>query len=43
MRGRCKYLVKFVGMDHCENESIPIEELQHAMDLVTEFDQEAAT
>ena len=37
-----KYLVKFVGFDHCENEWIPRDELHMAMDLVNEFDAQAA-
>ena len=43
VRGRYYYLVKFVGFDHCENEWIPRSELGNAMDLVNEFDGQAAT
>jgi Chromo (CHRromatin Organisation MOdifier) domain len=43
VRDRYKYLVKFVGLDHCENEWIRRDELGNAMDLVNEFDQRAAT
>ena len=38
VRGRRYYLVKWVGLDHCEDMWIRREHLNNAMDLVTEYD-----
>jgi hypothetical protein len=41
VRGVHKYLVKWVGLDHCENMWIRRDYLNHAMDLVNEFDRQS--